>query len=184
MYLLWGFPGGAVVTNPPANAGDMGSSPGPGSSHMPWSNKARVPQLLSLHSRAREPHLLSPRAQSPCSTTKEAITTRSLRTAVKSSPHSRQLKPTHSNKDPMQPKINKLNKEIKKKKECTCFKCSTYCNVKNRNVNPKGKKKEKEKRKVLRTKHKQEKSKLHHLFDFISQFPPTTLPHELVTLPD
>ena len=24
------FPGGAVVKNPPANAGDMGSSPGPG----------------------------------------------------------------------------------------------------------------------------------------------------------
>ena len=33
-----GFPGGAVVKNPPANAGDMGSSPGPGRSHMPWSN--------------------------------------------------------------------------------------------------------------------------------------------------
>ena len=32
------FPGGAVVKNPPANAGDMGSSPGPGGSHMPWSN--------------------------------------------------------------------------------------------------------------------------------------------------
>ena len=32
------FPGGAVVKNPPANAGDMGSSPGPGRSHMPWSN--------------------------------------------------------------------------------------------------------------------------------------------------
>ena len=29
------FPGGAVVKNPPANAGDMGSSPGPGRSHMP-----------------------------------------------------------------------------------------------------------------------------------------------------
>ena len=28
------FPGGAVVKNPPANAGDMGSSPGPGISHM------------------------------------------------------------------------------------------------------------------------------------------------------
>ena len=27
---LWGFPGGAVVKNPPANAGDTGSSPGPG----------------------------------------------------------------------------------------------------------------------------------------------------------
>ena len=31
-------PGGAVVTNPPANAGDMGSSSGPGRSHMPQSN--------------------------------------------------------------------------------------------------------------------------------------------------
>lgn len=43
----------------------------------------------------------------------------------------------------------------------------------------KKKRKETEKRKVLRTKHK-----LLHLSDFISQFPPTTLPHELVTLPD
>ena len=33
-----GLPGGAVVRNPPANAGDMGSSPGPGRSHMPQSN--------------------------------------------------------------------------------------------------------------------------------------------------
>ena len=32
------FPGGAVVRNPSANAGDMGSSPGPGGSHMAWSN--------------------------------------------------------------------------------------------------------------------------------------------------
>ena len=32
------FPGGTVVTNPPANAGDTGSSPGPGRSHMPQSN--------------------------------------------------------------------------------------------------------------------------------------------------
>ena len=31
------FPGGAVVKNLPANAGDMGSSPGPGRSHMPRS---------------------------------------------------------------------------------------------------------------------------------------------------
>ena len=30
-----GFPGGAVVGNPPANAGDTGSSPGLGRSHMP-----------------------------------------------------------------------------------------------------------------------------------------------------
>ena len=32
------FPGGAVVKNLPASAGDMGSSPGPGRSHMPRSN--------------------------------------------------------------------------------------------------------------------------------------------------
>ena len=32
------FPGGAVVKNLPANAGDTGSMPGPGRSHMPWSS--------------------------------------------------------------------------------------------------------------------------------------------------
>ena len=32
------FPGGAVVKNPPANAGDTGWSPGLGRSHMPRSN--------------------------------------------------------------------------------------------------------------------------------------------------
>ena len=33
-----GFRGGAVVENLPANAGDTGSSPGLGRSHMPRSN--------------------------------------------------------------------------------------------------------------------------------------------------
>ena len=42
-----GFPGGAVVGSLPVNAGDTGSSPGPGRSHMPRSNWAHVPQLLS-----------------------------------------------------------------------------------------------------------------------------------------
>ena len=32
------FPGGTVIKNPPANAGDTGLIPGPGKSHMPWSN--------------------------------------------------------------------------------------------------------------------------------------------------
>ena len=36
--VFWGFPGGAVVKNQPADAGDMGSSPGPGRSHMLQSN--------------------------------------------------------------------------------------------------------------------------------------------------
>ena len=38
LKIMRGFPGGAVVENLPANAGDTGSSPGPGRSHMLWSN--------------------------------------------------------------------------------------------------------------------------------------------------
>ena len=34
----WDLLGGAVVKNPPANAGDTDSSPGLGRSHMPRSN--------------------------------------------------------------------------------------------------------------------------------------------------
>ena len=69
-----GFPGGAVVDNLPANAGDTGSSPGLGRSHMPWSNWAHEPQLLSL------------RIWSLCSATGEAAMVRSPRTAMKSGP--------------------------------------------------------------------------------------------------
>ena len=32
------FPGDTVVKKLPANAGDMGSRPGPGRSHMPWNS--------------------------------------------------------------------------------------------------------------------------------------------------
>ena len=32
------FTGGVVVKNPPVNAGGTGLIPGPGRSHMPWSN--------------------------------------------------------------------------------------------------------------------------------------------------
>ena len=34
----WGFPGGSVVKNLPANAGDMGLIPGAGGSHIPRSS--------------------------------------------------------------------------------------------------------------------------------------------------
>ena len=74
-----GFPGGTVVENLPANAGDTGSSPGLGRSHMPRSNWAREPQLLSL------------RIWSLCSPTREAVTLRGPRTAMKSGPCSPQL---------------------------------------------------------------------------------------------
>ncbi|KAJ8786157.1 hypothetical protein J1605_006513 [Eschrichtius robustus] len=74
-----GFPGGTVVENPPANAGDTGSSPGLGRSHMPRSNWAREPQLLSL------------RIWSLCSATREAAIMRGRRTTMKSGPRLPQL---------------------------------------------------------------------------------------------
>ena len=74
-----GFPGGAVVENLPANAGDTGSSPGLGRSHMPWSNEAREPQLLSL------------RVWSLCSATREAAIVRGPCTVMKSGPRLPQL---------------------------------------------------------------------------------------------
>ena len=54
-----------MVKNPPANAGDMGSIPGLGRSHMPWSYEAHEPQLLSLCLRAWELQLLDPKALEP-----------------------------------------------------------------------------------------------------------------------
>ena len=69
-----GFPGGAVVESLPANAGDAGLRPGLGGSHMPRSNWAREPQLLSL------------RVWSLCPATGEAATVRGPRTAMKVAP--------------------------------------------------------------------------------------------------
>ena len=54
------FPDGTVVENPPANAGDMGSSHGLRRSHVLRSNWAHEPQLLSLHAMTAEAHV--PRA--------------------------------------------------------------------------------------------------------------------------
>ena len=69
-----GFPGGAVVESLPANAGNTGSSPGLGGSHMPRSSWACEPQLLSL------------RVWSLCSATGEAVMVRGPRIAMKSGP--------------------------------------------------------------------------------------------------
>ena len=74
-----GFPGGAVVENLPANAGDTGSSPGLGRSHMPWSSWAREPQLLIL------------RDWSLCSAIREAAIVRGPCIAMKSDPRLPQL---------------------------------------------------------------------------------------------
>ena len=54
------FLGVSVVESPPANAGDMGSIPDLGRSHMARSSWALVPQLLSLCSTASEPRPLKP----------------------------------------------------------------------------------------------------------------------------
>ena len=68
-----------MVENLPANAGDTGSSPGLGGSHMPRSNWARGPQLLSL------------RVWSLCCAVREAARVRGPRTTMKSGPHLPQL---------------------------------------------------------------------------------------------
>ena len=46
------LPGGPLVKNPPANAGDTGLVPSPGGFHMPWGNQARARQLWCLGSAA------------------------------------------------------------------------------------------------------------------------------------
>ena len=85
-----------MVENLPANAEDTGLSPGLGRSHVPRSNWAREPQLLSL------------RVWSLCSATREAAIVRGPRTAMKSGPRLPQReKALARNEDPTQLKINK-----------------------------------------------------------------------------
>ena len=93
-----------MVGSLPASAGDAGSGPGLGGSHMPWSGWAREPQLLSL------------RVWSLCPATGGAAMGRGPRTAMKSGPRTAmkigprlpQLeKALARTEDPTQPKINK-----------------------------------------------------------------------------
>ena len=82
------FPGGPVVKNPPANAGNMGSIPGWGRFRVPRSNQACEPQLPKpMYPRAHPLHQekppqgeayvpqtraapLAPTGESPCTATK------------------------------------------------------------------------------------------------------------------
>ena len=98
-----GFPGGAVVENLPANAGDTGSSPDLGRSYMLRSNWAREPQLLSL------------RVWSLCSATREAMTVKGPRTTMKSGPHSPQLKKALAQK--RRPNTAKNKNKLKKERD-------------------------------------------------------------------
>ena len=54
------MPGGAANRNLPANTGDMGSGPGRGGFHMPWSHWALGPQLLSQEQQPLNPRVLEP----------------------------------------------------------------------------------------------------------------------------
>ena len=90
-----------MVENLPANAGDTGSSPGLGRSHMPRSSWAHELQLLSL------------RVWSLCSATREAVIGRGPRTAMRSGPRSPQLQEALAQK--RKPNTAK-NKEINFKK--------------------------------------------------------------------
>ena len=85
-----------MVETPPANAGDVGLSPGLGRSHMPRSDWARGPQLLSL------------RIWSLCSATREAAIVRGPCTAMKSGPHLPQLEKALAQKRRPNTAINKL----------------------------------------------------------------------------
>ena len=76
-----------MVGNPPASAGGMGSSPGPGGSRVPRSGWARAPQLLGPCAAATEPACLEPVLRGKRGHLNE--------------------KPAHRNEDPMQPKVNK-----------------------------------------------------------------------------
>ena len=94
-----------MVESLPANAGDMGLSPGLGRSHMPRSDWAREPQLLSL------------RVWSLCSATREAAIMRGLRTAMKSGLHLPQLEKALSQKRRLNTVINKECEFLKKKQK-------------------------------------------------------------------
>ena len=86
-----GFLGGSVVKSPPASAGDMGSIPDPGRSHMPES----ALEAGSLN-------YWSPRTLEPVLTTRES-------TAMNCTCSPQLEKTLHNKEDPAQPKINKWN---------------------------------------------------------------------------
>ena len=87
-----------MVESLPADAGDTGSGPGLGRSHMARSNWAREPQLLSLH------------VWSLCSATREAAIVRGPRIAMKSGPRSPQLEKALAQRRGPNTAKNKINK--------------------------------------------------------------------------
>ena len=108
------FPGGSVVKNPPANAGDTDSIPDPGRYPHTSEQLSHVPQLLGLCSRTAGTEARAP--QSPCSATRGAPQHEACSPQLESGTRSLQLEGSlHSSEDTSQP-INKIifkNKKIK-----------------------------------------------------------------------
>ena len=102
--ILWGFPGGSLVKNLPANAGDMGSTPDSVKSHMPWSNRVCNCNYW-VHATATKPtHSRSHALQ------QKAMQWAALAQPLESSLCLLQLqKSLCRNEGPAQPKINKYN---------------------------------------------------------------------------
>ena len=82
------FSGGIVDKNPPANAGDMGSIPGPRRFHRPWSN------------------------QSPCATTTEACVP-STYAPQQEKPLKRKTHALHLENSPCLPQLEKAHIAMK-----------------------------------------------------------------------
>ena len=98
------FPGSSVDKNPPANAGDMDSTAGPGRFYMPCSNYAHGPQLLSPCATSTEAHAPGDWAlqqEKPLQWEAQAPQQR----IVPTGPNQRKL--VRSNEDWVQPKTNK-----------------------------------------------------------------------------
>ena len=130
-----GFPGGSVVKNPPANAGDMGWIPG--SREIPQATEQLSPCTTTTEPVLQSPCITvteacEPRAQA----TREATIMRTPDTATGEQPPfaATREKPTRSNKDPAQPKTKKSDRSqvislplLQDQSSSDCHYVSQYC---------------------------------------------------------
>ena len=102
-----GVPGGPVVENPSCNAGDTGSIPGLGRSHVLRDNRTQAPQLLRPSAATTE----------PVPTTRETTEMRSLCAAAGEELPlvATRERPCAATKTQRSQKVNKINV---KEKEC------------------------------------------------------------------